>query len=410
VRAARLTGRRIIRNRLDITPTLANHATFETPHSAASHRIMIQRNPAPRRRRWPLVLLALIVVAGLWAGLWYHAAGIAERTIAGWQAREAQSGRVYSCATQTIGGFPFGFELRCDDAGIALNSNQPPVAARAKGLVISARLWQPTVLTSEFIGPLTVAAPADLAARWRHAQTELHGLPTSPERVAIRIEEPAVDRAPGGENLFKAARLTLDGRLVSGTVQDHPVIAVVLKLVAAAAPGWHPAAAVPIDADITAVLRGLNDFSPKPWPARFRDLQAAGGRIEIVGARVQQGETIATASGVLGLSPSGRLDGQLSLTVANLAQLLPTLGIDRMLAQRSGPAQFEGAIGALDRLMPGLGNVARQNAGPALVAGIAMMGRPAEIEGKPAVTLPLRFADGAVFLGPLPIGTVPPLF
>ena len=155
---------------------------------------------------------------------------------------------------------------------------------------------------------------------------------------------------------------------------------------------------------------GLTDFSPKPWPARFRELQAAGGRIEIANARVQQGDTIAVANGVLGLSPRGRLDGQLRLTVANLEKLLPALGLDRMLAQRSASPQLNNAFGALDRIMPGLGNVARQNAGPMIVASINMMGQPTELEGKRAVMLPLRFNDGAVSLGPVMIGYVPPLF
>jgi hypothetical protein len=373
---------------------------------------MNQRMSAPRRRHWPLLILGLVALAGLWASFWYYAANIAERTIAGWQAREAQSGRDYSCASQAIGGFPFSFELRCADAAIALNSNVPPVAVRAKGLVVSASLWQPTVLRSEFLTPLSAAEPGQdpiLIARWQRAQTELHGLPTAPERVTIRIDEPAVDR-PGGDNLFRAARLSLDGRLVSGTVRDHPVIEAVLKLAAASAPNWHPAAAKAVDADITVVLRGLKDFSPKPWPERLRELQVAGGRIEVVGARVQQDQLIATATGALGLSPNGRLDGTLALTVANLTDLLQGLGLDRMLAQRQAPGQIESAIGALDRLVPGLGNVARQNAGPAIAAGISMMGKPAELDGKPAVTLPLRFADGVAFLGPLPLGAVPPLF
>ena len=123
-----------------------------------------------------------------------------------------------------------------------------------------------------------------------------------------------------------------------------------------------------------------------------------------------QGETIAIASGALGLSPAGRLNGQLQLTVANLEKLFPALGIDRMLAERSAPPEVESAIGALDRLLPGLGNVARKSAGPALAAGIKLMGRPAELEGKRAVILPLRFDDGAASLGPFLLGHVPPLF
>jgi hypothetical protein len=31
-------------------------------------------------------------------------------------------------------------------------------------------------------------------------------------------------------------------------------------------------------------------------------------------------------------------------------------------------------------------------------------------EGKPAVAFPIRFTDGAVFLGPFQVGAVPPLF
>jgi hypothetical protein len=60
--------------------------------------------------------------------------------------------------------------------------------------------------------------------------------------------------------------------------------------------------------------------------------------------------------------------------------------------------------------MPGLGNVARQNAGPALIASLNMMGQPTELEGQRAVALPLRFDDGMVSLGPLKIGMTPPLY
>jgi hypothetical protein len=368
---------------------------------------------SPRRRRWPvLLILLLVVVAGLWSGGWYYGSGVLTQTIDGWKAREAQAGRVYSCATQSIGGFPFGIELHCADAGADFKSNRPPLALKAKDMLTSAHLWQPTVLTTQFVGPLTIAEagqPVSITASWQKAETVVHGLPTSPESVSFRIEQAAVTRT-SGDSLFKANRLDLDGRLVSGTVQANPVIEMVLKLKAGAAPSWHPAAATPVDADVTAVLRGLKDFSPKPWPVRFRELQAAGGRIEITNARVQQRDTIAIAKGVLGLSPAGRLNGELNLTVANLEKFLPTLGLDQMLSEQNASPQMNSAFGALDKLMPGLGNLARKNAGPAIVAAANMMGQPAELEGQRAVTLPLRFDDGLVSLGPMKIGALPPLF
>jgi hypothetical protein len=368
---------------------------------------------SPRRRRWPVLLIALLVIAaGLWSGGWYYGSGVLTRTVDGWKAREAQAGRVYTCATQSIGGFPFGIELRCAGAGADFKSNRPPVTLKTGDMLVSAHLWQPTSLSTEFTGPLTIAEPGQppsISANWQKAQSVVHGLPTSPESVSFAVEQPVVDRTGGG-NLFKAERVDLDGRLLSGTVLADPVVEMVLKLKRAAAPSWHPAAATPVDADITAVLRGLKDFAPKPWPVRFRELQAAGGRIEITNARVQQRDTIAVASGVLGLSPAGRLNGELRLTVANLEKFLPTLGLDQMLSEQNASPQMNNAFGALDKLMPGLGNLARKNAGPAIVAAANMMGQPAELEGQRAVALPLRFDDGLVSLGPMKIGALPPLF
>lgn len=367
-----------------------------------------------RRRRWPFaVLVVLVALTGLWSAGWYYGAARAARVIDGWRAREAKAGRVYTCSSQTVTGFPFGIDIRCADPGADFRSNRPPVTLKARDMLITAHLWQPTVLTTDFVGPLTIAEPdqdTKITATWQRAQSEVHGLPTSPETVSFKVEQPLVNRSGDSQNLFKATRLDLDGRLLSGSAQDHPVIEMVLQLAAATAPYWHPAAATPIDADITAVLRGLKDFSPKPWRTRFRELQAAGGRIEITKARLQQRDTIAVAKGALSLSPNGRLNGELRLTVANLESLMPTLGLDRMLSQDRTSPKLNKTFNALDRIMPGLGNMARQNAGPMITAGITMMGEPTELEGKPAVTLPLRFDDGLASLGPLKIGMTPALF
>jgi hypothetical protein len=66
--------------------------------------------------------------------------------------------------------------------------------------------------------------------------------------------------------------------------------------------------------------------------------------------------------------------------------------------------------GALDRLAPGLGNVARQQAGANISLGVNLLGEQTTLEGKRAVTLPLRINDGSMFLGPIPIGNAPTLF
>jgi hypothetical protein len=151
----------------------------------------------------------------------------------------------------------------------------------------------------------------------------------------------------------------------------------------------------------------LRDFSPKPWSVRFREMQAAGGRIDITQARVQQGDILAVGGGSLSLNENGRLEGQLRVTVAGLDQFLAAMGIQQRVQASPG---MDKLVGALDRLAPGLGDVARQQAGANISLGINMLGEQTTLEGKRAVALPLRFSDGAVFLGPIPIGNTPALF
>jgi hypothetical protein len=44
------------------------------------------------------------------------------------------------------------------------------------------------------------------------------------------------------------------------------------------------------------------------------------------------------------------------------------------------------------------------------VAGLGAVGQNTTLEGKPAVSVPLRFDDGEVLLGPFRLGRAPPLF
>jgi hypothetical protein len=371
---------------------------------------MQQSDFEPRRRRWPIVLITVLLLLGLgWTVAWHYAAGAAEQAVADWRAREARAGRVYSCASQTIGGFPFGIELRCADAKGDLSKLQSPMQVEVKNVVAVADVWQPTMLTSTWSAPLrlsTAQADAPIVADWAAAEVTLHGLPGDPERVDVAVRDAELRVETAGEKLFVARRVAVSGKILEGTAPTAPIVQVVLKLAGAAAPTLHEATAKPIDADIAAVLRGLKDFSPKPLTEHFRELQKAGGRLDITSARVQQGDVVAVAVGALSISPRGHLDGQLRLTVANLEQLLPVLGIDQPQAQN---APMNSALNALDRLAPGLGNLARQNA-PALVAGLSLLGQQTELEGKRAVVVPLRFSDGLVSLGPIPLGQMPPLY
>ncbi len=362
------------------------------------------------RRRWRLALLLAVVVAVAagWTGLWSYAAKRADAELAAWRNREAAAGRVVGCGTQRIAGFPFRIEITCTDPTLNLQASQ--LTFRLKNLLAAVRIYQPTLLIGEFTGPLTVAnegRPPDIVADWTRAQTSVHGLSSEPDRVSVVLDKPSVARpaSPAAQTLASAEHLELHARQAPRLPQDPPVLDLALDLRQALLPAFAQVPEGPIDAAIAATLRGLKDLRPKPVPALLRDLQAANGRLDITHARVQQGEIVGVGQGTLSLTARGTLDGQLQLTVAGIEQLMTALGLDKKVGQASQNALDRVAPGLnLDRLLGPRGNAALA------AAGVAMLGQPAELEGRRAVTLPLRFADGVVFLGPLRAGELPPLF
>jgi len=392
---------------------------------------------APRRRPlWRLFFMPvlLVIAAAAWSAFWFYSASKVDETADAWRAREARSGRVYDCARRSVGGYPFRLEVRCDGATVSLVSQtadqaatQTPITAKLGQILVVAQVYDPKLLIAEFTAPATISddgQQTSMVANWRLGHSSVVGLPGIPQRISLEFDDPAIDRVNGPQQtpLARAQHIELHGRLAEGSPSDHPVIETVLQIRGGSVQEVHPLLAAPFDADIRTLLSGLKDFAPKPWPQRFREIQAAGGHVEIVQSRIQQGDVIAVASGTLGLSAQGRLDGELQMTVAGLEKVIPALGIEKMLDDGVPQATLDkvapgikssdvhNLLGALDRAIPGLGKVVKQNASLGVAAGINALGTEAVLEGKKARAFPLRFVDGAVFLGPLKVAQIPPLY
>jgi hypothetical protein len=389
---------------------------MSTPYDSPDR--MAYPAPAPRRRPWGLILLVIAVVVLVvgWSGFWYVASTIAERTIGGWLDREARLGRIYTCGSQSVGGFPFRIEVRCADASAELRNMHPALYLKTNDLVVAAQIYQPTLLIGEFTGPLSLAEngqPARYAMNWTLAQTSVRGNPASPERISVVLDNPSLNEIVAGasQSMVKGNHIEAHGRIAEGSITDRPVLDAAFQFRTVTAPRVHPLLVQPTDADIDLTLRGLSNLAPKPWPQPLRELQAAGGRIEVKRVRIQQGDAVAVAVGTIGLTANGRPQGELMVTAAGLDKFLPALGVESLVPPGSQSGErINSALGALDRLVPGLGQVARERAGLGLAAGVMLLGEQTELEGKKAVRLPLRFNDGAVSLGPIPLGNIAPLF
>jgi hypothetical protein len=391
---------------------------------------------APRRyRRWRIFIAPglLLCAAIAWSAFWFYAASQVDVQADAWRAREAKSGRIFDCANRSVAGYPFRLEVSCSGASVALVSQaagQPatqPFTATLDKIMVVAQIYDPKLAIAEFTPPARLVDPRTqqtYAVNWSLGHASIVGLPLTPRRVSLEFNDPKIDRVDPSVQvpLAQAKHAELHGRLADGSPADHPVIETVLQIGQGSIQGLHPLLAQPFDLGVRAMVSGLKDLSPKPWPVRFRELQAAGGHVEITQSRVQQGDLVAVAAGSLGLSPSGHLDGELQMTVAGIEKVIPALGIDKMLEDgvpqatldRVAPGvktqDINNLFGALDRAIPGLGKVVKQNANVGVAAGINALGKETELEGKKARSFPLRFVDGAVYLGPLKVAQTPPLY
>jgi hypothetical protein len=381
-----------------------------------------RRGRPPRRRLWRYLVLAAVIVAlpiG-WTALWSYAASIANKALAGWISREAALGRIYACGSQSIGGFPFGIVIRCDKAAAAFKSNRPPFDLSASDFTFSAQVFRPTLLNGEISAPVTLADPGQgpvFVANWSAAHLALLGLPPEPERVTVDLAKPRLDRSSGANAgmIFQADRVAVDGRIIAGSARRNPVIEASAQVTAALAPSFHPLLAEPLAGEVDAVMRGFKDFEPKPWSVLFRDMQAAGGGIDIKTLRLARSDAAVLGAGTLTINASGRLEGELRVTVAGVENIVPLLGIDQLIGQgidrmTGGSGSPAHGLGALDRLLPGLGGVVRESASAGAIETIKRMGEPTKLDGKPAIALPLRVTDGIIYVGIIPVAVVPPLF
>jgi hypothetical protein len=376
----------------------------------------------------------LLIAAAAWSAFWFFAASQVDEKADAWRAQEAKSGRVYDCARRTVAGFPFRLEVRCDGASVSLISQtagqaaaQAPITAQLGEILVVAQVYDPTRLIAEFTAPATISdrgGQPSMAVNWSKARSSVVGLPAVPQRASIVFDDAEINRFNGSVQapLAHAKHIELHGRLAEGSAVDHPVIETVLQIEGGSLQEVHPLLTQPFDADVRAMLSGLKDFSPKPWPERFREIQAAGGHVEIVQSRIARGDLVAVAAGTLGLSANGRLDGELQMTVAGIEKVIPALGIEKMLDEGVPQATLDrvapgvktqdvnNLLGALDRAIPGLGKAVKQNANVGVAAGINALGKEAVLEGKKARAFPLRFVDGTVYLGPLKVAQTPPLY
>jgi hypothetical protein len=326
---------------------------------------------------------ALLVVA--WSGAWFYALHSFDTTLAEWRAWEGKSGRLYSCATEGFGGFPFKVEMTCGGPTASFTTEGGQYTATGKMLRVAVDLFRPREIISSLEGPVTFAQagkPDTFTGNWKEAKATISGPKPTPDGISIDLVDLKIGRvsASSAEPLAAVEKFAFRAELdpVATATTQKAAYELTSDISVGSLPSGPPIAARPIEARFKGVLHGVGDMIPKPLPERIKGWQRNGGTIEVTSVELHGTAADATAQGTLHLSPTGGVEGILELSDAQYDPLYAAL-----TGKPSETSPRRSTDNETNRDAP----TARDRKLPAL-----------------------RFEDGAAYFGSTPLGRLPALF
>jgi len=310
------------------------------------------------KRPWPIILTfagIVLLVAG-WCAYWFIASGFARATFDRELAKLAQQGVSLDCKAANWGGFPFRFERDCLQPRLAVENDE----VEAQRLLLVIQAYMPNRAVALLDGPIVTSSGLTITHERAIASARYSG-----ERDWLAsLELPKLGAPPYG----RADRLLLSARDTGGERIDVAADATLAE--ALIGPG------ILVKADQAALNANL------PREALGRDLLAflaeSGQKAGIVDLTLKKGGLAITASGEVGLTAQGQLDGNLKTTTNRLDLLMDELKQNFGLSDKDAQT-FTTMIGLLQ-------------------------------PGKTTdVTLDLIAKDGKLYWGPVKLTDLPPL-
>ena len=377
--------------------------------SALSSAAVLLNFGAPSRElRWAAAAALVVVVCAGWSAVWLYARSTVEQSIADWSDWESQVGNTYGCSERSVSGYPFRVEVRCADPVATVLAGRLRLTIKAAELRASRNLLQGGVVRAELTGPVSITGPGySVAGSWTHAETAIDGTASRLDQLAVVLEGFKFDRTTqgGSETLVSGGRAALDIRFDRSPDSDHGDLDLALRFTQASGVIGQG----PVDGEIAAVLRGIGDAKPQPWSAQLEAWESSDGKLVVKHARIEDHGDAAVAQGTIRLDGKRRLAGRLRVTATptNFERLAGSL------LGENGRSKVRQAI-----LRPG--NPEREEERRRQLAQAEQEGRelrslgivplPAPDPAKGEITMPLTFVNGAILLGTVVIGQIPPLY
>lgn len=332
-------------------------------------------------RKFIALIVVVVIVAGGWTAGWFYGAGEIDRTFATLAAADGETAAQLTCGTQEVTGFPFRFDVTCEEATL----KDGDLTATIGGVKASLLVYNPTQAKFSARSPITLN-DAFSGAQSRIAFTGAEGSAQMIARdlwagltqaagwrvgrisvVADGVEwtDTVVGEVPVMSTSHVEAHL-IDIPERHDAAASAAALASFVSLADVAAPAYGIADG---QASLEAELTGLpDDLRALGEPDVLKRWQSAGGQLKLVSLNGTAGEEFIHGTGTMGLDSGGRLDGQVELRSKGLVERLGGLL----------PEDWKGLI----------------------------VGNPAE-DGSYSQVLTVK--AGVIFSGLMPITMVPPL-
>lgn len=338
-----------------------------------------ERRPGLAYRAGAMLLVSLLVLAVGWSVLWLFARREAERSFAMWVAAERAQGRIWTCPSRRIGGFPLGIVLTCEQPTFAEAGNDR-FKGELAGLRADARLYFPTSVAIDLAGPLVVhqKGDPDLVVSWSNARVTLRGdLPGDLDRGELGADGVAIVAGTAAP-LMRIGHGEIGVKPKAAAADGSADAELSFKVVDAQSPDADSAfgSADPIAADV----KGLVSDLPRQGaslPNLLEQWREAGGKFDIEHLTLGKGSFEIEGDGRVRIDDQHRIEGRIDARFAGLEPVAARFGIP------VGAVKIGGVLSGLFGAKPAKTEAANQNLG-----------------------LPLVARDGRLYVGPFKTGVV----
>ncbi|MGK2741079.1 DUF2125 domain-containing protein [Tepidicaulis sp. LMO-SS28] len=361
---------------------------------------MNNRAPSGLPFVWKLSALfgVLLLLVAAYTVYWFTLAGRFESELEAAKGKAQDNGFIPEWEELSFSGFPFRLGIDFTGASLSRGRGDTHWTWTVPALTVQMLPYKLDHAIADFSGEqnIYIAGPEGAQqfaftaeAFWAsHVQTEGFAGRTAFETKAFTAE--GTDRQSGDRlGGLSADHVQLNTRPAPGGAEGTPLPATYDLAIRGENIAWDFAPLVPwLERDIAQLeIQMRADHLPRHLPADaddgLKDWAAAGGKLAISHLRLLWGPVDMTGQGTLTLDAQGRPQGRFDTS-------------------------FDNVEGLFNRLVEA--GLVKPEAAPMIFTGVNVL---AALQGKPQdgrAHLPLVFQDGVVFLGPVAVGRLEPVY